>query len=79
MDAKQKGTSNNLPENGLLRIWQIIGSKKRNIPPILPISRSTFYAGIKSGKFPRPILIGSRIACWDVNQIRKIIERATTQ
>ncbi len=37
---------------GYLRLWQIIGCKKRGIEPLLPISRSTWYAGIASGKYP---------------------------
>lgn len=31
---------NQLPENGLLRLRQIIGDKKEGIPAIIPVCRS---------------------------------------
>jgi len=40
---------------GYLRIWQIVGDRKRGIEPILPVGRSTFLAGVKSGKYPKPV------------------------
>jgi prophage regulatory protein len=38
---------------GYLRIWQIVGDRKRSIEPLLPVGRSTFLAGVKSGKYQR--------------------------
>ncbi len=61
----------NFPESGLVRIWQIIG--KKGITPILPISKSTLWAWVKSGKFPKPIKISARVTCWDAQEIRKLI------
>jgi transposase len=37
--------------NALLRIWQIVGDKKRGIPALLPIGRNSFYRGIKEGRY----------------------------
>ncbi len=65
--------SNQLPETGFLRIWQIVGNKKTNIPAIIPIGRSTFLAGVRSGKFPQPVKLGSRTTAWTVESIRELI------
>ncbi len=42
-----------LPETGYLRLPQIIGNPKADppIPPIIPVSKSTWWAGVKSGRF----------------------------
>ncbi len=66
-------TSNQLPETGFLRIWQIVGNKKTNTPAIIPIGRSTFLAGVKSGKFPQPVKLGERTTAWRVEDIRNLI------
>jgi hypothetical protein len=38
-----------LPETGYLRLHQIVGSPKADppIPPLIPISKSTWWAGVK--------------------------------
>jgi hypothetical protein len=67
--------SNQLPETGFLRMWQIVGDKKANppIPAIIPIGRSSFLAGVKSGKFPKPVKLGERTTAWRVEDIRNLI------
>lgn len=42
--------SNKLPETGLVRLSQILGDKKKGIPPIIPVSKSSWWAGVKSGR-----------------------------
>lgn len=42
------------------------------ITPIIPISKSQWYAGIKEGKYPAPIHLG-RTAVWRVADIRKLL------
>ncbi len=49
---------------GYLRIWQIVGDRKRGIEPLLPVGRSTFLAGVKSGKYPKPVKLGERTTAW---------------
>lgn len=68
-------THNLLPETGLVRLSQILGDKKKGIPPIIPVSKSTWWEGVKSGRFPQPIKLGERTTCWDVQDIRQIIKR----
>jgi len=67
-------TSNQLPETGFVRIWQIVGNKKTNIPPLIPVCRTTFLNGVKSGKFPKPVKLGERTTAWKVSDIKALIE-----
>ena len=65
---------NMLPETGLVRLSQILGDKKKGIPAIIPVSKSSWWAGVKSGRYPKPIKLGERTTCWNVIDIRQIIK-----
>lgn len=67
---------NQLPEVGFLRLPQIIGDTKRGIPPIVPVSKSTWWAGIKAGRYPLPVKLSPRTTAWRVESIRALIEQA---
>lgn len=62
-----------LPEIGYLRLPQIIGDRKRNIPALIPVSRATWWAGVASGRFPAGVLLGPRTRAWSVESIRSLI------
>lgn len=62
-----------IPETGFVKLWQIIGDKKRGIAPVLPIGRTTFLNGIKDGKYPKPIKLGARSVAWRVADIRALL------
>lgn len=59
---------------GYLRLWQIIGDRKRGIEPLLPIGRSSWFAGIKAGKYPAPIKLGERTTAWKKSDILALID-----
>src|SRR3954452_23290856 len=61
-----------LPAEGLVRLSQIVG-----VGRVLPIGKSTFWAGVKTGRFPQPIRIG-RITAWRVEDIRALIAQTNT-
>jgi predicted DNA-binding transcriptional regulator AlpA len=63
-----------LPAEGFVRINQILAPKG----PI-PVARSTWWAGVKSGRFPQPKrLFGERITVWAVEDIRAFIASGIT-
>lgn len=66
-----------LPETGYLRLLQILGSADAEppIPAVIPVGRSTWWAGVKSGRFPKPVKLGPRTTAWRVEDIRALIER----
>jgi prophage regulatory protein len=53
------------PEGGLLRLEAVL--------QILQISRSSFYAGIKDGRFPPPVRLGPRTSAWRRDDIMRIV------
>ena len=58
-----------LPETGFIRLPQVLA--------VLPISKSTWWAGVKSGRYPQPVRsLSRRITCWKVEDIRALIDRA---
>ena len=75
MDAGQISARNSIPESGLLRLWQILGDRRRGISPIIPISKSSWWAGVKSGKYPKPVKLSARCTCWYAEDIRAMITR----
>ena len=69
-----------LPETGYLRLRQIIGNPKAvpPIPALIPVGKSTWWAGVKSGRYPRPVRpLGARITAWRVEDIRDRIRRCS--
>jgi len=62
-----------LPETGFLRLPQIIGDAKRGIPAIIPVSKTAWWAGVASGKYPKAIKLGPRTTVWSVEKIRAFL------
>lgn len=66
-----------LPETGYLRLPQIIGDRKRGIPAVIPVSKSAWWDGCKTGRYPTPIKLGPRTTVWAVEAIRALIAAAS--
>lgn len=68
---------NQLPETGFLRLPQIIGDPQAEppIPPIIPVKKSCWWDGVRSGRFPKPVKLG-RCTMWRVEDIRTLITSA---
>lgn len=59
---------NPLPETGFVRLAQIL--------KVHPVSKSTWWAGVKSGRFPKPVKLSPRCTAWRVEDIRALIAAA---
>lgn len=57
------------PQIGLVRLAQILAP----IGPI-PVSKSTWWQGVKDGRFPQPQKLGPRTTVWKVEDIRALFE-----
>jgi hypothetical protein len=66
-----------LPETGFVRLAQIIGNPNANppTPPLIPVSRTAWWDGVNSGRYPRPLKLGPRTTVWRVEDIRALINR----
>lgn len=67
-----------LPETGFLRLPQIIGNPKAEppIPALYPVGKSSWWNGVKSGRYPQPVKLGPRVTAWRVEDIRTLIASA---
>ena len=54
-----------LPEEGLVRLPTVLDH--------VPVGKSTWWEGVKSGRFPKPVKLGPRISAWRVEEIRTLI------
>jgi prophage regulatory protein len=65
-----------LPETGYLRLPQIIGDPNTDppTPAIFPIGKSSWWDGIKSGKYPKGEKLGPNTTVWRVEAIRALLE-----
>ncbi len=59
-----------LPETGFVRLPQILSH--------IPVGRSTWLAGVKSGKYPAPHKLGPNITAWKAEDIHALIAKLAT-
>lgn len=57
----------NLDNAALLRLPQVL--------KLIPVSRSTWWAGCKSGRYPKPVKLGPRTTAWKAEDIKALIEK----
>jgi prophage regulatory protein len=63
----------NLPKletGSLLRLSSILAPHG----PI-PVSKSSWWLGVKQGRFPRPVKLGRRTTAWRAEDIAALVER----
>lgn len=55
-----------IPETGFLRLPQVL--------QLIPVGKSTWWAGVQSGRFPKGIKLGPRTTAWRVEDIRNLLK-----
>ncbi len=45
----------------------------------IPVSKSTWWAGVKSGRFPKPVKLGPRITAWRAEDIQALVASGFAQ
>ena len=53
------------PESKLIRLREVLR--------LVPVSKSTWWAGVKAGIYPQPIKLGPKITCWRLSDILSLI------
>lgn len=66
-----------LHQSSFLRLSQIIGNPNANppTPPIIPVSKSQWWEGVKTGRFPQPYKLGPRTTVWRAQDIQSLIDQ----
>lgn len=54
-------------ETGFLRLPEVLR--------LIPVSKSTWWAGVKSGRYPASVKLGERITAWKAEDIREYIRK----
>lgn len=57
------------PISGLVRLSQILAPDG----PI-PVGRSTWWAGVASGRYPEPVKLGPRTTAWHAEDIAALVK-----
>lgn len=63
-----------MTDDKLLRLSDIIGPDG-----LIPVSRSTWWAGVKGGRFPQPVKLGARAVAWRASDIAALIEKGVAR
>jgi predicted DNA-binding transcriptional regulator AlpA len=66
-----------IPLTGFMRLKQILGDPYAKPPvlPIIPIGKSSWWDGIKKGRFPEPVKLGPRTTAWRAEDIYDLVLR----
>ena len=74
-------TTRTLPDTGFLRLKQIIGDPEADppIPALIPVSSSTWWAGVKNGKYPPSVCLSAKVTGWSVENIKALIEKINSE
>jgi predicted DNA-binding transcriptional regulator AlpA len=59
-----------LPRSGFIRLTQIVGQHG-----LVPVSRSSWYAGVKAGIYPAGVRIGPNAVAWRRADIDALLAR----
>lgn len=59
-----------LPVTGFLRLPEVLR--------FYPVGKSTWWNGVREGRYPQPVKIGERCTAWRAEDIRALIESATS-
>jgi predicted DNA-binding transcriptional regulator AlpA len=56
-----------IPEFGFLRLNDVLR--------IIPVSKTTWYNGVRSGRFPKGIRLSQNIVVWRVEDIKNLVKK----
>lgn len=56
--------------DSLLRLPEVLA--------LIPVSRATWYAGMKEGRYPAPVSLGPRCVAWRASEIQQIVSRGAS-
>lgn len=66
--SKEQAAANRAKGKGPVRV-------RAEVPALIPISASTWWDGVASGRYPAPVKIGAKATAWRVQDIRDLIQK----
>ena len=58
--------SAHIPQTGFLRLSQVLA--------LIPVGRSSWWRGCKTGRYPKPVKLGPRTTAWKAEDIAALVE-----
>ena len=58
-----------------LSLEDIIGNRDKGIPAIIPVGKSTWYAGVKSGRYPKSFEVSEGRVAWRGSDIYTLLQQ----
>jgi len=55
-----------IPQTGFLRLSQVL--------IVIPIGKTCWWKGVKSGRYPKPVKLSPRCTAWRAEDIRELIK-----
>jgi len=71
MMKERRKNMQSIPDNALLRLPQVL--------TLIPVSRSAWWAGCKSGRYPKPVKLGPRTTAWKASEIHALLEKLSSE
>lgn len=62
--------THDIPETGFLRLPDVL--------KVFPVSRSTWWQGVKDKRFPQPVKLSPRTTAWRAEDIRELIDQTSS-
>ena len=63
---EHKTTEPAKPVTGFMRLPQVL--------EVIPVGPTTWWGGVKSGRFPKPVKLSARCTAWRAEDIRKLAQ-----
>jgi predicted DNA-binding transcriptional regulator AlpA len=60
-----------IPETGFLRLPQVLS--------VIPLGKTSWWEGVRSGRFPKPVKLSARCTAWRAEDIRQLIKALSEQ
>ena len=54
-----------LPQEGFVRLRQVL--------VVIPVGKTVWWEGVKSGRYPKPVKLSARCTAWQVEDIRQLM------
>jgi predicted DNA-binding transcriptional regulator AlpA len=61
----------------LIRVKDICGCPKTGRIGYLPISKSSWWAGVAEGRYPAPVKLGARTTCWRESEVLALVSKGS--
>lgn len=60
-----------IPETGFMRLPQVLS--------VIPVGKTSWWEGVRAGRFPKPIKLSTRCTAWRAEDIRELITKLAEQ